>query len=143
LLTGANFTHFDGQPHDPSENCAQKEFLMKGFVRRRSVRRGAIIALVAAVELVYAGFVIGVAASAGLGLDSSVTVSIDGAAGTWAPTQSSAVAPSATGTTAEAPAASPDPPSGQSIVSNTPSVLETTPSTSAPAGTATGAASTT
>lgn len=30
LLAGLNFAYFDGQPHDPSENCAQEEQLMKG-----------------------------------------------------------------------------------------------------------------
>ncbi|MFI6099198.1 hypothetical protein ACIA8G_26895 [Lentzea sp. NPDC051213] len=108
---------------------------MKGFARRRTVRCAAIIALIAAVELGSAGFAIGVAASAGLSLASTVTVSIEGAVGTWAaePAQSSAAAPTTTNTTTQAPAAPPNPAPDQSIVPTTPSTLETTPS--APAGT--------
>ena len=97
---------------------------MKGAARRCIVRRGVIIALIAVAELGCAGLVIDVAASAGLGLASTVTVSIDGAIGTWGPASTQSTAP--------APAASLDPSSGQPIAPPTPSTLETTPSTSAP-----------
>jgi hypothetical protein len=103
------------------------------------VRRGAIITLIAVAELGCAGLVIDVAASAGPGMASTVTVSVDGAIGTWAPapTQSSAAAPATTGTAGQAPAASLDPPSGQPIAPSTPSTLETTPAPTAvaPVGT--------
>lgn len=105
---------------------------MKSAARRCTVRRGAIIALIAVAELGCAGLVIDVAASAGLGMASTVTVSVDGAIGTWvpAPAQSSAAAPATTGTAGQTPAASLDPPSGEPIAPSTPSTLETTPSSS-------------
>ncbi|MET9627203.1 hypothetical protein ABZX92_07040 [Lentzea sp. NPDC006480] len=96
-----------------------------------------IIALIAAAELGCTGLVIGVAASAGTGMASTVTVSIDGVIGTWAPasTQSSTAAPATTGTTVHTPVAPTDPPPDQPIAPTTPSTSETTP---APAGTAPG-----
>jgi len=105
---------------------------VKGVARRCTVRRGAIITLIAVAELGCAGLVIDVAASAGPGMASTVAVSIDGVIGTWAPApaQSSAAAPATTGTAGQAPAASLDPPSGEPIAPSTPSTLETTPSSS-------------
>jgi hypothetical protein len=110
---------------------------VKALARRRAARGGAVIALIVIAEFGYAGSVIGVAASAGIGLTSTVTVSIDGGTGTWAPVlaESSAAAPATTGTTAPDLTAPPDSPPEQPIAPTTPSVPEATPPRPPSAGT--------
>ncbi len=95
--------------------------------------RCAIIALIIVFELSHAGFAIGVAASAGAGLSSTVTVLIDGATGEWtpAPSRSSAAAPTTTGTAAQTPTAPPDALPDQSAAPTTPSTSEATSTTPA------------
>ena len=87
-------------------------------------RRAAVIAVMSVVQLADAGFAIGVAAGAP-GFTPVVTVSVDGATGTWAPAGSAAAEPSASvlPDTATTP---PGPPSDQSVGPITPATPEAT-----------------
>ena len=58
-------------------------------------RRAAVIAVIVAVELASTGLAIGMAAS---GMTTVVTVSVDGAAGAWAPALSAPVTTTSTST---------------------------------------------
>ena len=60
---------------------------VKGIAGRRTLRRTTVIAMIVAAELGSAGFAIGETAVTGPGLTTATTVSINGATGTWAPTQ--------------------------------------------------------
>jgi len=96
----------------------------------RTVRRAAVIAVIVAVELASAGFSIGMAAAAS-GLTTVVTVSVDGATGTWAPAQSTAAVPATTEATGTA-TTPPVPTSDQSVVPTTSAAPSTTSTSTAP-----------
>ncbi|MEA2933353.1 MAG: hypothetical protein QOI56_2138 [Actinomycetota bacterium] len=96
----------------------------------RTGRLPAVMAVIAAVELASAAFTIGVAAAAP-GLTTVVTVSIDGATGSWAPARSTAAVPRATVPT-DAATTPPVPTSDQSVVSTTLAAPETTSTSTAP-----------
>ncbi len=81
---------------------------MKGVPLRS--RRSAVIALIVAVELARAGLANGVA-GASPGLIRLVTVSVEGATGTWPPAQSTGAEPAAT--VVADPAATPPAPTDQ------------------------------
>jgi hypothetical protein len=68
----------------------------------RTGRRGAVIAVIVAIELASAGFAIGVAAAAP-GLRIVVTVSVDGAISTWAAAVPTTPAAPGTTSTSTAP----------------------------------------
>ena len=93
-------------------------------------RRTAVIAVLVAVELASAGLTIGVEAAAP-GMSTVVTVSVDGATGTWAPADRSRAEPetAAVGGPATTP---PVPTWDQTAIPATAAVSETTSTSTAP-----------
>ena len=90
----------------------------------RRGRRAAVIAVISAIELASAGLTIGVAAGEP-GFAPVVTVSVDGATGSWAPAWSPAEEPSAS-VFADTATPPPDPTPDQSVVPITPAAPEAT-----------------